>query len=264
MDNRTAQLTPYPKVNLVLQQLLTNVQAILGDRFIGLYLYGSLASGDFNPKTSDIDFVVVTTDELPIEMISALEAMHLRLKDTRLKWARKLEGAYIPQHALRRYDPNAAPCPAINEGRFYLDRQGSDWVIQRHILREYDAAIAGPSLRDLIDPVQPDDLRQSIREVLRDWWEPMLHDPAWIRTGEYQAFAVLTMCRALYTFHYGTIASKPVSARWAQQTLYERWTNLIEWALRWEQDSASDHLGETLEFIRYTIEHSEAHPAASS
>ncbi len=254
MDNLTSQLALYPEVNLVLQQLLTNVQALLGDRFVGLYLYGSLASGDFNPQTSDIDFVVVTTAELPTETIAALEALHLRLRDGALKWAKKLEGAYLPLHTLRRYDPNAAPCPAINEGRFYLDRQGSDWVIQRHVLREYDSAIVGPSLRDLIDPVQPDDLRQAVREVLHAWWKPMLNNPSWIRTVEYQAFAVLTMCRALYTFHHGTIASKPVSARWAQQALDERWTNLIEWASTWEQDSASDHLGETLEFIRYTID----------
>ncbi len=257
MDNPATQPTPYPEVNFVLQQLLFNVQAILGDHFVGLYLYGSLASGDFNPKTSDIDFVVVTSDELSAETIAALEAMHLRLRDSGLKWAKKLEGAYVPQSALRRYDPSAAPCPTINEGRFYLDRQGGDWIIQRHVLREYDSVIVGPSLRNLIDPVQPDDLRQAVRGVLHDWWEPMLHDPTWIRTVEYQAFAVLSMCRVLYTLHHGTIASKPVSARWAQQTLGERWSKLIEWALTWEHDTSSDHLSETLEFIRYTIERSQ-------
>ncbi len=254
MDNLTTQLASYPEVNLVLQQLLSNVQAILGDRFVGLYLYGSLASGDFNPQTSDIDFVVVTTDELPAEIITALEVMHLRLRDSGLKWAKKLEGAYLPLHTLRQYDPNAAPCPAINEGRFYVERQCSDWVIQRHVLREYDSAIVGPSLRNLIDPVQPADLRQAIRGVLHAWWKPMLNNPSWIRTVEYQAFAVLTMCRALYTFQHGTIASKPASARWAQQALDERWIKLIEWASTWDQDTASDHLAETLEFIRYTLE----------
>ncbi|HSD82758.1 MAG TPA: aminoglycoside adenylyltransferase domain-containing protein, partial [Anaerolineae bacterium] len=184
--------------------------------------------------------------------------------DGGLKWAKKLEGAYIPQPALRRYDPNAAPCLAINEGRFFVAGQGSDWIIQRHILREYDAKLAGPSLRDLIDPVQPEDLRYSVREVLREWWEPMLRDPAWIRTGEYQAFAVLSMCRALYTLQQGAVASKPVSARWAQQTLGEHWTNLIEWALTWEPDTPLDNLSETLEFIRYTVEHSDAQPATGS
>ena len=42
--------TPYPEVNTVLLDLLSQLQAILGDRFVGLYLYGSLASGDFQTR----------------------------------------------------------------------------------------------------------------------------------------------------------------------------------------------------------------------
>ena len=116
--------TPYPDVNAVLHALLANVQDILGDYFVGLYLYGSLASGDFDPLRSDIDFVVVTTDQLPEELISALEEMHHRLWASGLKWVAKLEGTYIPQPDLRRYDPTAALCPCVNEGRFYLARHG--------------------------------------------------------------------------------------------------------------------------------------------
>lgn len=97
----------------MLHELLTGVQAILGGYFVGLYLYGSLASGDFDPQRSDIDFVVVTAEEAPDEMLPALEAMHARIAASGSKWAAKLEGAYIPQCALRRYDPAEAPCPYI-------------------------------------------------------------------------------------------------------------------------------------------------------
>ena len=122
--------TPYLDVNVVLDVLLSSVRDVLGDCFVGLYLYGSLASGDFDPLRSDIDFVVVTTAELPAEMIKAVEMMHVSLAASDLKWMQKLEGTYIPQSALRRYDPNAAPCPCLNEGRLYLARHESDWVIQ--------------------------------------------------------------------------------------------------------------------------------------
>ena len=53
------QPTPYQDVNVFLNLLLSNIQSILGDHFIGLYLGGSLALGDFNPQRSDIDFVAV-------------------------------------------------------------------------------------------------------------------------------------------------------------------------------------------------------------
>lgn len=255
--------TSYPDVDVVLNALLAGVQTILGDYFVGLYLYGSLASGDFDSQRSDIDFVVVTTAQLPEELIPALENMHARLAASGLKWAPKLEGTYIPQTALRRYDPNAALCPCINEGRFYVARHESDWVIQRYILREHGVAVAGPPIRPMIDPVQPGDIRQGVRGVLRGWWTSLLQNPGWLRDGEYQAYAVLTMCRALYTLRYGTIASKPVSARWAQAELDQPWTALIEWAITWQRTDQSDHLSETLDFIQHTVEHSEYNDVAS-
>lgn len=246
--------TPYADVNTVLCVLLSGVQIILGDRFVGMYLYGSLASGDFDSQRSDIDFVVVTADVLPDELLPPLEALHAHIAASGLKWATKLEGAYVPQHALRRHEPDAAPCPSINEGEFRVGRLGSDWVIQRHIIREQGVVVAGPAPHSLIDPVQPGDLRQAVLGILSEWWAPMLHSPAWVRGSEYQAFAVLTMCRALYTLHYGSVVSKPISARWAQTALGARWAALIEWAVAWRYDAQSDRLSETLDFIRYTLE----------
>jgi hypothetical protein len=245
---------PCPEVNAVLDRLLSDVQTILGDRFVGMYLYGSLASGDFDLRSSDIDFVVVTVDALPDTMLPILEAMHARLAASGLKWAAKLEGSYLPQRALRRYDPDAAPCPQINEGRFYVGRHGSDWIIQRHILRGQGVVLAGPSPQTLIDPVLPDDLRRAVRGTLRDWWAPMLDDPAFLQRSDYQAYAVLTMCRALHTLQQGTVASKPVAARWAQAALDARWVALIERALAWHHDAPMDSLNESLDFIRYTLE----------
>lgn len=47
-----ADATPYPDINAVLHTLLTSTGEVLGERFVGLYLYGSLASGGFDPETS--------------------------------------------------------------------------------------------------------------------------------------------------------------------------------------------------------------------
>src|SRR5690242_2568604 len=98
--------TSDPDIDAVLHLLLTNVRAALGDQFVGLYLHGSLASGDFDPERSDIDFVVVTAGALPDALIPALEALHTRLLDSGLSWAAKLEGTYFPQQVLRRYAPS--------------------------------------------------------------------------------------------------------------------------------------------------------------
>jgi hypothetical protein len=65
------------------------------------------------------------------------------------------------------------------------------------------------------------------------------------------------MCRILYTLEYGTVASKPAAARWARGTLGERWVALIERAVNWQPGDSMDRLNETLEFIRYTLAHSQ-------
>src|SRR5512147_773474 len=105
--------TPFPEVNQFLGIFLAEVRAVLGKRFNGLYLYGSLAGGDFVPARSDIDFVVVTAGELPADAISALGSMHARLWAGGSKWALKLEGTYIPTTALRRYNPDDGPFPCV-------------------------------------------------------------------------------------------------------------------------------------------------------
>ena len=145
--------TPYQDVNDILNLLLINVKEILQAQFVGMYLYGSLSSGDFNPATSDIDFLVVTTDILSEETISELEAMHNRTCTwaTNLKRAGKLEGAYVPKELIHRHDSNGTPCPIINEGKFFVEKLGSDWIIQRYVVREYGVVIEGPNPKTLID-----------------------------------------------------------------------------------------------------------------
>ena len=129
------RVTPYPEINKILDLLLSNASAVLGNQLVGMYLYGSLSSGDFNLETSDIDFLVVTTSSLSDKTIAELESMHHRLWKSGLKWAAKLEGSYIPKRDIRRHDPRSGPCPTVNEGQFYLDQRGSDWIIQRHVIR---------------------------------------------------------------------------------------------------------------------------------
>lgn len=64
--------TPYTDINAVLHDFLIRIQAILGNHLRGMYLSGSLALGDFDPRSSDLDFVVVTDDALSHDLFVAL------------------------------------------------------------------------------------------------------------------------------------------------------------------------------------------------
>ena len=252
-------VSPHAGVNAILQRLHDDAKMILGDNFFGMYLYGSLSSGDFNPDTSDIDFLIVTARRLSDEEIVQLRDLHARLHVSGLPWADHLEGRYLPKEEILRYAPGRAPTPNVNEGEFLIDSEGSDWVIQRHVIREAGLALAGPVPSSLIDPVPVDDLRQAVLSIMDAWWAPMLEDHEFLKNGGYQAFAVLTMCRTLHTLETGEIGSKPVAARWSLETLEPRWHALIRTALAMEHDSPTDILNETLEFIRYARDRSMAY-----
>jgi hypothetical protein len=250
--------TPYPEINSVLEELLSGARAVLGRRFVGMYLDGSLAIGDFEPDKSDLDFVVVTDGELSDETFRNLQAMHERVATGTSKWVRELEGSYIPQRALR-HDRRPAAHPYIDRGSTLavVHQESGYWVIHRHMLREHGVGLAGPSPRTLIDPVQPSELREAVLGILREWWMPMLLDAPLLQNSFYRCYAVLTMTRMLYTIRHGAIVSKLVAARWAGEALDGRWGRLIQHALAWSRDAPPD-LNETLAYIRYTCEHGEA------
>jgi Domain of unknown function (DUF4111) len=169
--------------------------------------------------------------------------------------------SYIPRHALRRCDPSCAVHAHVDRG---IDeslsrlRHDQGWVVQRYVLRERGMSLAGTAPPTLIDPVSPDDLRQAMRAVLRDWAAPMLNDPAQKRHRGYQSYVVLSLCRILYTLQYGTVVGKPVAARWAQEALGQRWTPLIKraWVGRHNPrlKAEVEDVRETLELIRYALE----------
>jgi hypothetical protein len=250
--------TPYPEINTVLDRLLAGVQNVLGTHFIGLYLHGSLASGDYNPQTSDIDFLVVTLDELPTGLLPRLAAMHARLTASGLKPAARLEGPYIPLAAMRRYDPLKNEYPALRvDGTFAVDGHGTDWIIQRHYLRRQGIVISGPPLQEFIDPVPPAEMQRAVLGILQDWWSPPFPNPARFDSPEYRAYAVLTMCRALYTLQFADVVSKPAAATWAQTALGESWAGLIERALAWQPGALFDSHEQTFAFIRFILERSQ-------
>lgn len=235
------------------------METILGNHFVGAYLFGSLTSGDFD-QDSDIDVLVVTNDELPGDLFSRLQAMHARIAAYDSWWATQLEVSYIPRQQLGRYDSARALHPHIDRGKgesLRMMQHDSDWVIQRYTLRERGITLAGPAPQTLIEPISPNDLRRAMLAIM--WWPTqILDDPAQIKKRGYQSYIVLTMCRVLYTLHYGTVASKPVAAQWAQETLDERWKPLIERAIVGRQHPESEAISEdangTMGFIRYTIE----------
>jgi hypothetical protein len=246
--------TSYPEINQVLLDLHSRVAGILGDLYVGMYLYGSLATGGFDLSRSDIDFVVITTGHLQPPTIEALEAMHFALLESGNPWVKKLEGAYVPEAVIWRHNPHHPPVPTLNEGRFYLAPLGSDWILQRKMLKDSHKAISGPALDEMINAISADELKDAVREVLVHWWVPMLKNPARLEDPGYQPYAVLSMCRSLYTLSTGELVSKQAAANWAQKSLLAEWSGLIENAIDRVEEDETESIAQTIKFMEYVIE----------
>jgi hypothetical protein len=198
-------------------------------------------------------------------------------------YADQLEGFYVSQHVLRRYDVAHAAYANLERGRgerLKRGRLGTWWRVHLAILRERGITLAGPTPPSLIDPISPAVLQQTMVEDLQAWASSKLNDPAQVRPRPAQSYVVLTLCRMLYTLQTGQLVTKRVAARWALATLEARWRPLLEraWVGRhhpaaaqaasggWEPlnnrmweglhdvDVSPEEVNETLTFIRYTIE----------
>jgi hypothetical protein len=129
--------TSFEDVNAVLAELLAGIQSILGEQFVGIYLTGSLALGDFDPNTSDIDLIVVSVGPLGETQLAALGAMHARFDAGASPWAGKVEAVYVSRDALCGL-PDATCYPQVEKERgFFLDRLEDGWLAQCMTLREH-------------------------------------------------------------------------------------------------------------------------------
>ncbi len=255
--------TTYPDVNALVNDLLANVQPVLGAHFVGMYLFGSLTGSDFD-EDSDIDVLVVTDEDPGAETFSALQTMHEQLARRDSVWAIQLEVSYIPQQALRHYDPARACHPHLDRGpheTLHWQLHSSSWVVQRYVLRERGIVLKGPAPSTLIDPVSGDDLRWAMLPLINEWAAEIAVEETRPRQRGGQSYAVLTMCRILYTLALGDVVSKRAAATWAQKTIDPRWASLIArtWTSRHNPAMAADpdEVNETAAFVMFTLERSQ-------
>lgn len=69
--------TNHPQINSLLTEFCEQTLNILGDEVIGIYLTGSLSYGDFEPKRSDIDLLIVIKKKLSDKKTEQIHKMHM-------------------------------------------------------------------------------------------------------------------------------------------------------------------------------------------
>ena len=240
-----------PAVGKLVDELRADLVRRLGADLVGLYAYGSLVLGDFDPVRSDLDLLTALSREVAETELAALRDVHGEFVRRHPAWEDRVEVVCVSTSALRTFKVRASTAAVVSPGEaLHLERVGREWLIDYHLVREHGVALVGPPPSTLIAEVSRDELLEAVREYLARWRGEL---PASATRGP-QRYAVLTMCRGLYTLQHGRHVSKKAAAEWAQRELPE-WAPTIERALAAANDDPASEADrrETARFVELAL-----------
>jgi predicted nucleotidyltransferase len=150
-----------PDIGLLLSLLRDGLVA--RGSLVGVYLYGSLATGDFSPARSDIDVIVMVEREPDKAAIQELRQLHLGLASP--------GGAVDRLHCL--YVPvETAADPARLHAYWFGDRM-TKWqlkVMTQAELAAVGVAFHGPWPPPGIKPVPTRDVQAAVHQEISGYW----------------------------------------------------------------------------------------------
>ena len=257
---------PYPALRDVLHVFVDEIAAELGENLVGIYLVGSIASGDFDAD-SDVDFLVVTNRELTETDMKRLQAIQVKVHAMDSYPAKHLEGSHISIADLN--DSSIVG----HKNLYYFDNGSTTYEESTHdnqwhvrwILKERGITLIGQKPETILHVIPQNELLNEIKTAMRQvkgLFEVEINRPLSFFNSRFgQSFTVLTYCRMLHTLHTGTVQSKQAGAKWAKEFIDPRWVNLIDRAwkeregvrfgVKIGQPADATLLDETLEFIKY-------------
>ncbi len=268
IDDTKIPNQPYPELREVLNIFVEEIAAELGENLIGIYLVGSIASGDFDAD-SDVDFLVVTNRELTEADMKPLQKIQVKIHDIDCYPAKHLEGSYISIADLNDWR-------IVGQRKlFYFDNGSTTYEQSTHdnqwhvrwILRERGITLIGQEPNAIVQAIPLNELRNEIKATMlqvQRLFEDEIDRPLSFFNSRFgQSFVVLTYCRMLHALHTESIQSKRAGMQWAKQFVDPSWVKLIDQAwheregvrfgIKIGQRAEFTLLHETQEFIKYAV-----------
>ncbi len=228
-------------VRTALSRYKDALQGLSNCELTGAYVYGSVASGCQNPKTSDIDVILVAPCVDDPGFVEELEEVHQQVGlpiDATVVSPEQLRIETVPPpigFLLKpMWESKAVHCP---EGRWCF-------VVQSQEVLERGLRLFGPEPRDLFHPV-PWPLMRRYIDYLLPFIVPRFKN------------SVLNLCRCAYNASLRKTCSKREAGEWALAEMPAEWHSLIDQALgeyaRGDSDQGVER-DELLRFEKYVME----------
>jgi hypothetical protein len=219
---------------------------------VGLYVFGSLATGNFEPDISDIDLIAALTVVPDERLATRLRDMHEDFALSEPAWDDRIEVNYVSLDGLANCRTASTTIARISPGEpLHLIEAGRDFLLDWYPARRDGVALVGPPIVALIPKIPEAEYVEEVRRYVAVLGS-LIDDDAPSGTRSY---AVLSMCRGFYAIRTGERLSKREAAARARDE-FPQWEALIDEALVWrghrrvDQPVASGSLSETQAFLQ--------------
>ncbi|GCE24088.1 aminoglycoside adenylyltransferase domain-containing protein [Dictyobacter kobayashii] len=216
------------------QTILAEFERLLGDNLLGIYLYGSLAAGGFNPERSDINLLVVTARPLAVETRRNIIELVLRIS----RFPAPLDITFIVKQELQalaqslpielHYDETVrqhyqSALHSEDQQQWSDQAQSNNQLIlDLSSLHHYGVCLYGQPIAETI-PVIPDTIfRTALIQYLQEIQARPLQDPITF---------VLDASRGMAYLRDGSFLSKRDGGTWGLNQLPEQYHPLLQQVL---------------------------------
>lgn len=239
-----------PSAQSVVTTVTQSLPKILDNTLVGIYLFGSLVWGDFDDDISDIDMLVVLNRDVDDALFTTLNVFHDELALQYPYWAGRIELVYISLDALDSFKEKRSLIAVMSPGEpFNIKDAGLDWLINWYTIRNQSQVLYGPDPATVIPLITRDEFTNGVCAQVGEWGDWVVHTR---ESRPYQAYAILTMCRALYAWQERVQTSKREAAEWAMQALPEH-AQIIANALEWRRDHRNNDINHAATY-RFAVE----------
>jgi streptomycin 3"-adenylyltransferase len=214
-------------VRRVLREILSAVQSIIQDNLIGLYLHGSLAMDCYNPRSSDIDIIIVARERLLEEQRKGVIEY---LKGVCSK-GRRIELSIVCEDAIRnpRY-PMIVDLHFEYWGDIFENERDKEILSNLYTTKERGFCVWGTPTSEVFSEIPARYHLRSVTEDIQHTRKHIHEKPE--RIGyDVTVYWILGSCRILAFIREEKVLSKLEGGHWGTANLPKKYRKLIGQAL---------------------------------
>ncbi len=251
---------------LPVEELLNNIvlgyKRILNDNLVGIYLHGSLVMNCFNPKKSDIDFLVVVKEK--ISFVKMRELIDILLKYDGDSTQKGFEMSIILEKEAKNFrypTPFLLHYSNFHKEKYLKDSQyicggfeDTDLAAHMMITREFGKCLYGENINQVFGLIPKKYYVESIICDIEGAKEEISENPT---------YYILNLCRVLYYLKEEVISSKKQGGMWALKSIPDKYKEVVELALQnysidkelncWNNDRIDNFVGYMLKEIKHFL-----------